>query len=403
MVHTAYIYDALRTPRGKGKADGSLHEVRPALLGAGVLRELQSRHDLDTARVDDVIMGCVTPIGEQGSDVAKTIVQAADWDESVPGLQIDRFCASGLEAVNLAAMKVASGWEDLVVAGGVESMSRVRMGSNGGALTMSDPQLAIHDKAVPQGVGADAIATLGGWRRDDVDRYALQSQQRAHHAQSNGWFDRSVVSVKDSLGLTILERDEFIKPNTTLDILAGLKPSFAEFGKLGYDDVLMSKYPTLTHIDHVHTPGNSSGIVDGASAVLVGSERAGRDLGLAPRGRIVATAVLATDPTIMLTAPAPVAKKCLAKAGLRVSDIDLFEVNEAFASVILRFIREMDISDEILNVNGGAIAMGHPLGATGGMLVGTLLDELERRNLRCGMVVLCVGGGQGIATIIERC
>jgi len=401
MVNTAYIYDAIRTPRGRGKADGSLHEVKPVVLGAGLLRELQRRYDLDTARVDDVVMGCVSPVGEQGGDVAKTIVQYAGWDISVPGVQVDRFCASGLEAVNLAAMKVASGWEDLVVAGGVESMSRVKMGAAGGAW-LNDPGIAIEERSIPQGVGADTIATLDGWKRKDVDDFSLLSQQRAHHAQANGFFDRSVVPVKDRLGLTILEKDEFIKPNTTMEGLAKLKPSFAALGAMGFDEMMIGKYPQLGFIDHVHTPGNSSGIVDGASAALIGSEQAGKDLGLTARGRIVATAVISTDPTIMLSGPGPAAKKCLAKAGLQVTDIDLFEINEAFASVALRFMQDLGIDREITNVNGGAIAMGHPLGATGCMLIGTILDELERRKLKRGLVALCVGGGQGIATIIER-
>ena len=401
MSNTAYIFDAVRTPRSKGKADGSLHGVKPIDLGAGLLRELQSRHQLDTAYVDDVVMGCVTPIGEQGSDVAKMIVQNADWDESVAGVQLDRFCASGLEAVNIAAQKVASGWEDLVVAGGVECMSRVPMGSNGGAMG-NDPGFSLKTGFVPQGIGADTIATLEGWSREDVDTYALESQRRATRARDSGWFDGSVVPVKDCNGLTILERDDFIKPDTTLEALAGLKPSFQMMGQLGFDDVILAKYTTLERVNHVHTPGNSSGIVDGASAVLIGSEKAGKDLGLTPRARIVATAVLSTDPTIMLVGPGPAAKKCLEKAGLGVADIDLWEINEAFAAVPLRYMKDLGIDHEITNVNGGAIAMGHPLGATGAMLVSTMLDELERRNLRRAMLSLCVGGGMGISTIIER-
>ena len=399
--NTAYIYDAVRTPRGKGKRDGSLHEVKSVALGAGLLRELQQRHDLDTSRVDDVVMGCVSPVGEQGGDIAKTIVQYAEWDESVAGVQLDRFCASGLEAVNLAAMKIASGWEELVVAGGVESMSRVPMGAAGGAW-LNDPEVNIKTGAVPQGIGADTIATLEGWDREDVDAFALCSQQRAAHARDSGYFDRSVVPVKDLNGVTILERDEFIKPDSTMEVLGGLRPSFAKLGDMGFDQLMLRKYPQIPQINHVHTPGNSSGIVDGAAAVLIGSEQAGRDLGLVPRARVVATAVLATDPTIMLIGPGPAAKKVLAKAGMTTADIDLFEINEAFASVALRFMRDLEISPEITNVNGGAIAMGHPLGATGAMLVGTMVDELERRNLKRGLVALCVGGGQGIATIIER-
>ena len=401
MSHTAYIYDAVRTPRSKGKPGGSLHEVKPIDLGAGLLRALQQRCDLDTAYVDDVVMGCVTPIGEQGSDIAKMIVQNADWDESVAGVQLDRFCASGLEAVNIAAQKVASGWEDLVVAGGVESMSRVPMGSNGGPMA-SDPAFAAKTGFVPQGIGADTIATLEGWDREAVDRFAMESQRRAAHARDSGFFDRSVVPVVDESGLTILERDDFIKPGTTLEGLGGLNASFEMIGQFGFDDVILRKYPMLDHIEHVHTPGNSSGIVDGSSAVLIGSEKAGKDLGMTPRGRIVATAVLATDPVIMLTGPGPAAKKCLDKAGLKKEDIDLWEINEAFASVALRYMRDLDIDHEITNVNGGSIAMGHPLGATGAIIIGTLLDELERADKEVGLATLCIASGMGAATIIER-
>lgn len=401
MTNHAYIYDAVRTPRSKGKKDGSLHEVKPIDLGAGLLKGLESRHDLDTAYVDDVVMGCVGPVGEQGSDVAKMIVQRADWDESVPGVQLDRFCASGLEAVNMAAQKIASGWEDLVVAGGVESMSRVPMGSNGGAMG-SDPSFQFQTSFVPQGIGADVIANLDGYSREDVDAFAMESQRRAAHARDNGYFDKSVLPVKDLNGLTILQRDDFIKPNTNMEGLASLRPSFELPGSLGFDDVILRKYNTLLKVEHVHTPGNSSGIVDGASAVLIGSEKAGKDLGLTPRARIVATAVLATCPIIMLTGPGPAAKKALEKAGMSPADIDLWEINEAFASVAMRYMKDLDIDHEITNVNGGAIAMGHPLGATGGMLVSVMLDELERRNLKRGMLSLCVGGGMGISTIIER-
>jgi acetyl-CoA C-acetyltransferase len=401
MPNHAFIYDAVRTPRSKGKPGGSLHEVKPVDLGAGLLRALQARHDLDTRYVDDVVMGCVTPIGEQGSDIAKMLVQNADWDESVAGVQLDRFCASGLEAVNIAAQKIASGWEDLVVAGGVESMSRVPMGSNGGPMS-SDPAFAAKTGFVPQGIGADTIATLAGWSREDVDRFAVESQRRAAHARDNGYFDKSVVPVRDEAGLMILERDDFIKPGTTLETLAGLNASFEMIGQFGFDDVILRKYPMLDHINHVHTPGNSSGIVDGASAVLVGSEKAGKDLGLTPRARVVATAVLATDPVIMLTGPGPAAKKCLEKAGMKKEDIDLWEINEAFASVALRYMQDLGIDHAVTNVNGGAIAMGHPLGATGAMLVSIMLDELERRDLKRAMLSLCVGGGMGISTIIER-
>ena len=400
MAH-AMIFDAVRTPRGKGKKDGSLHEVKPVDLLAGLLVRLQQRLDFDPAALDDVVMGVVSPIGEQGSVIAKTAVLKAGWDFRVAGMQINRFCASGLEAVNLAAQKVASGWEDLVIAGGVESMSRVPIGSDGGAWAQ-DPATNMATGFVPQGIGADLIATLAGWGRGDVDRYALSSQQRAAAAQAEGRFDRSVVAVEDEIGLPVLERDEFIKPRTTLEGLAQLKVAFAELGAMGFDAVALMRYPQVERIDHVHTAGNSSGIVDGAAAVLIGSEAKGRELGLTPRGRIVATALSGADPTIMLTGPMPASRKALAKAGLTVEDIDLFEVNEAFAAVPMRFMREMGVPHEKLNVNGGAIALGHPLGATGAMLLGTLLDELERRQLKRGLITLCVGGGMGIATIIER-
>ena len=400
MTH-AMIFDAVRTPRGKGKRDGSLHEVKPVDLLAGLLTKLQKRHGFDPAQLDDVVMGVVSPIGEQGSVIAKTAALKAGWDCRVAGMQINRFCASGLEAVNLAAQKVASGWEDMVVAGGVESMSRVAIGSDGGAWAQ-DPQTNAAIGFVPQGIGADLIATLAGWSREDVDRFALTSQQRAAAAQAAGRFDRSVLSVDDEIGLAILERDEFIKPRTTLEGLGSLKIAFAELGAMGFDAVALARYPQVERIRHVHTAGNSSGIVDGAAAVLIGSEAKGREMGLAPRGRIVATALSGADPTIMLTGPMPATRKVLAKAGLTIDDIDLFEVNEAFAAVPMRFMREMGVAHEQVNVNGGAIAMGHPLGATGAMLVGTLLDELERRNLKRGLVTLCVGGGMGIATIVER-
>ncbi len=400
MVNTAYIYDAIRTPRSKGKSGGALNEVKPVVLASGILKELQERNGLDTSYVDDVVMGCATPVGEQGTDIAKMAVLAAGWDESVPGVQLNRFCASGLEAVNSAAQKVASGWEDLVVAGGVESMSRVPMGSDGGVM-MGDPEFVCNNKTVLQGIGADLIATLGGWTREDVDTFALESQKRAAFARDNGYF-RSVVPVKDRNGLTILDKDNFIKPGTTMEALAGLRASFAQLGGMGADDMALSKYPHVSAINHVHTPGNSSGIVDGAAAVLIGSEKAGKDLGLTPQGRVVATAVTSTDPVIMLIGPGPAAKKCLAKAGLTTADIDLWEINEAFASVAMRYMKDLDIPHEITNVNGGAIAMGHPLGATGAMLVGTMLDELERRGLKRAMLSLCVGGGMGISTIIER-
>jgi len=400
MTH-AMIFDAVRTPRGKGKKDGSLHPIKPVDLLGGLLNQLQKRHDFDPAEVDDVVMGCVSPVGEQGSVLPKTALLKAGWDVRVSGVQINRFCASGLEAVNMGAQKIASGWEDLVVCGGVESMSRVPMGSDGGAWSQ-DPATNAAIGFTPQGIGADLIATLAGWSREDVDRFALTSQQRAAAAQADGRFDRSVLAVMDEIGLPVLERDEFIKPRTTLEGLGALKASFADMGKLGFDAVALARYPQVERISHVHTAGNSSGIVDGAAAVLIGSEAKGKAMGLTPRGRIVATALSGADPTIMLTGPMPAARKALAKAGLSVDDIDLFEVNEAFAAVPMRFMLELHVPHEKVNVNGGAIALGHPLGATGAMLVGTLLDELERRQLKRGLITLCVGGGMGIATIIER-
>ncbi len=402
MNNTAYIFDAVRTPRSKGRMkDGSLAEVKPMELGATLLKELQQRHQFDTAYVDDVLFGCVTPISEQGSDIGKSTAMHAGWDESVAGLQLDRFCGSGLEATNMAAQKVMSGWSNLVVAGGVESMSRVPMASNGGALFF-DPQFKFEQLSVPQGIGADLIATLDGYTREDVDKFALESQKRAAHARDQGYFDRSVVPVKDLNGVTILERDDFIKPKSTLEGLAALKPVFAAMGELGSDDMAITRYPAVQRINHVHTAGNSSGIVDGSAAILIGNEQAKQDLGLTPRARIVAGAVTANDPVIMLTAPGPAAEKCLKIAGMKTSDIDLWEINEAFASVAMRYMRDLNITSDITNVNGGAIAMGHPLGATGAMLISTLLDELERRDLERGMVSLCIGGGMGISTIIER-
>ena len=401
MSNTAFIYDAIRTPRSKGKSSGTLHEVKPIDLGAGLLNALQERNDLDTSYVDDVVMGCVSPIGEQGSDIAKMIVQNAGWDESVAGVQLNRFCASGLEAVNTGAQKVVSGWENLVVAGGIECMSRVPMGSDGGAMT-GDAAFAIQESFVPQGIGADTIATIDGYSREDVDAFAMESQRRAAHARDSGYFDGSVVPVRDKNGLMILERDDFIKPDTNMDILGGLKPSFEMMGSMAFDEIILNKYNTLENISHVHTPGNSSGIVDGASAVLIGSEKAGRDLNLKPRARILAGSILASDPVIMLAGPGPAAKKCLKTAGLTPDDVDLWEINEAFASVALRYMKDLEIDHSITNVNGGSIAMGHPLGATGAMLVSTMLDELERRELKRGMLSLCVGGGMGISCLIER-
>ena len=401
MSNTAFIYDAIRTPRSKGKRDGTLHEVKPIDLGAGLLKELKNRHDLDTTYVDDVIMGCVSPVGEQGANIAKMVAQRAGWDQSVAGFQLNRFCASGLEAVNTAAQKVISGWDQLIVAGGVESMSRVPMNSDGGAM-MSDPEFATEESFVPQGIGADTIATIDGYTRENVDAYALESQKRATYARDNGYFDKSVVPVLDKNGLTILGKDDFIKPNTSMEVLGGLNPSFEMMGTMAFDDIIISKYNKLEKIYHVHTPGNSSGIVDGASAVLIGSERAGKDLGIKARGKFISGAIVASDPVIMLTGPGPSAKKCLKTAGLSVNDVDLWEINEAFASVPLRYMNDLDIDHSITNVNGGAIAMGHPLGATGAVLVSTMLDELERRDLNVGMMSLCVGGGMGISCLIER-
>jgi acetyl-CoA C-acetyltransferase len=398
----AFVYDHLRTPRGKGKAAGSLHEVKPVDLVVGLLDEVKVRNPgLDPARVDDVVLGVVSPIGDQGGDIAKTAALAAGYPDTVAGVQLNRFCASGLEAVNQAASRVRGGFEDLILAGGVESMSRVPMGSDGGAWA-SDPATAFKAGFVPQGIGADLIATLEGWSRDDVDAYAAESHHRAAKAWANGYFSGAIVPVKDVNGLTVLDTDETIRPDTTASSLAGLKASFAQIGAdAGFDDVALEKYHWIERIDHVHHAGNSSGIVDGAALMAIGSEEVGAELGLTPRARIVATAVSGADPTIMLTGPAPAARKALAKAGLEVGDIDLFEINEAFAAVAMRFMRDLDISHEITNVNGGAIAMGHPLGATGAMILGTLIDELQRRDQRRGLATLCVGGGMGIATIVE--
>jgi acetyl-CoA C-acetyltransferase len=395
----AFVFDAILTPRGKGKKDGALYEVKPVNLLAGLLAELQHRNQFDTALVDDVVMGVVSPVGEQGSVIAKVAALKAGWDYRCSGVQLNRFCASGLEAVNLAAQKVRSGWEDLVVAGGVESMSRVPIGSDGGAWAQ-DPETNSATHFVPQGVGADLIATIDGYTRSDVDAFAVESQRRAAHARASGYFANSVVAVKDILGQTILDSDEFIKPQSTLESLGALKPSFEQLGAMGFDAVALAKYPQVERIIHVHHAGNSSGIVDGAAAVLVGSEAAGKLHGLTPRARIVAVAVSGADPTIMLTGPVPAARKALAKAGLSVHQIDLFEVNEAFAAVPMRFMKELHVPHEKVNVNGGAIAMGHPLGATGAMILGTLIDELHRRKLRYGLATLCVGGGMGIATIV---
>jgi acetyl-CoA C-acetyltransferase len=397
------IFDAIRTPRGKGKVNGSLHSTKPVDLVVGLMHETLSRNpELDPSRVDDVVLGCVTPIGDQGADIAKTAAIKAGLPDTVAGVQLNRFCASGLEAVNIAAQKVASGWEDLVLAGGVESMSRVPMGSDGGAWAM-DPETAYDTSFVPQGISADLIATVEDFSRDDVDAYAVRSQERASTAQAEGRFANSVVPVLDINEHVVLDRDEFIRPGTTVETLAGLKPSFAAIGDMGgFDAVALQKYHWVEKINHVHTPGNSSGIVDGASLVVVGNEKTGSELGLRARAKILATAVSGADPTIMLTGPAPASRKALAKAGLTVDDIDLVEINEAFAAVVLRYVKDMGFDLDRVNVNGGAIAMGHPLGATGGMILGTLVDELERQNKRYGLATLCIGGGMGIATVVER-
>lgn len=399
----AFLYDALRTPRGKGKATGALHGVKPISLLTGLIGELRDRHpSLDPARIDDIVLGVVTPLGDQGGVIPRTAALASGLPDTVAGVQIDRFCASGLEAVNLGAMKVRSGWEDLVLTGGVESMSRVPMGSDGGAIAM-DPETAYAARFVPQGVSADLIATIEGFSREDVDSYAVESQHRAAKAWSNGYFARSVVPVRDRNGTVVLDRDEHMRPNATMAEVAALRPSFADLGEhAGFDAVALQRYHWVEKINHVHHAGNSSGIVDGAAIVAIGSEQVGRDLGLTPRARIVSAAITGEEPTIMLTGPAPAARKALARAGMTMDQIDLVELNEAFAAVVLRFMRELDVPHEKINVNGGAIAMGHPLGATGAMILGTLVDELERRDLRYGLATLCVGGGMGIATIIER-
>jgi acetyl-CoA C-acetyltransferase len=403
VANEAYVFDAVRTPRGKGKVNGSLHTTKPVDLVVGLLHELLGRNvALDPARIDDVVLGCVSPVGDQGSDIARTAVLKAGLPDVVAGVQLNRFCASGLEAVNVAAQKVASGWEDLVFAGGVESMSRVPMGSDGGAW-MNDPETNFETSFVPQGIGADLIATIEGLGRDDVDAYAARSQERAATAQAEGRFARSLVPVADLNERVVLDHDEFIRPGTTVETLAKLKPSFAKMGEAaGFDAVALQKYHWLERIEHVHTAGNSSGIVDGASLVAIGSAAAAAELQLQPRARVLATAVTGSDATIMLTGPAPASRKALAKAGVRAEDLDLVEINEAFASVVLRFVRELDLDLDKVNVNGGAIAMGHPLGATGGMILGTLVDELERQDKRLGLATLCVGGGMGIATVVER-
>jgi acetyl-CoA C-acetyltransferase len=401
-VTEAFIYDAVRTPRGKGRASGSLHTVTPMELAVAVLSALRDRNDFDTSLVDDLILGCVEPIGEQGANIARVAALAANYAETVAGVQINRFCASGLEACNIATAKVMSGLAPLAIGGGVESMSRVPMGSSGGAWSQ-DPQVAFHTCFVPQGISADLIATRYGYSREDVDSYAAESQRRAAHAWQQGYFSKSVVPVKDHNGFTILDRDEHLRPDTTLASLSTLEPAFKAQGeKYGFDAVALQRYPELERIEHVHHAGNSSGIVDGASAVLIGNVEIGRRIGLKPRARIRSFASIGSEPTIMLTGPSFAAEKALKLAGMNAADIDLYELNEAFAAVVLRFMEALDVPHDRMNVNGGAIAMGHPLGATGAMILGTLLDELERRDLATGLVTLCVGAGMGTATIIER-
>jgi acetyl-CoA C-acetyltransferase len=396
-----FIYDTVRTPRGKGRKDGALHEVTALELGTQVLKNIRDRNNLDTSKVDDVIFGCVDPVGEQGSNIARIAVLNADYAESVAGVQINRFCSSGLEACNMGAGQIMAGQSDMTIGGGVESMSRVGMGASGGAWA-TDPAIAIKSYFAPQGIGADLIATLDGFSRDDVDSFAVESQKRAANAWKNGHFKKSVTPVKDINGLTILDKDEHMRPETTMQSLAALQPSFAMPGEFAFDAVVQQRYPEVEQMNHVHHAGNSSGIVDGAAAVLMGTKEAGRAQGLKPRARIRAFASIGSEPSIMLTGPSYVTEKVLKRAGMKVADIDLYELNEAFASVVLRYMKVLNIPHEKVNVNGGAIAMGHPLGATGAMILGTVLDELERRNLNTALVTLCVGAGMGTATIIER-
>ena len=397
----AFIYDAVRTPRGKGKSSGSLHEITSLQLATQTLKAIKERNNLDTSKVDDVILGCVTPIGEQGSDIARIAVLNADYSETTAGLQVDRFCASGLEACNIAAAKVMTGEADMAIGGGIEAMSRVPMGSNGGAWA-SNPEIAMKSYFAPQGIGADLIATKYGFSRDDVDAYAVESQKRAARAWKEGRFSKSVIGVKDQLGVTILAHDETVRGDTTMQTLAALNPSFEQMGQMAFDDVVKQRYPEVEKINHVHHAGNSSGIVDGASAVLIGNKVTGDAAGLKPRARIKGFASIGSEPSIMLTGPALVTEKLLKKLGMGVKDIDLYELNEAFASVVLRMMQALDIPHEKMNVNGGAIAMGHPLGATGGMILGTVLDELERTDKETALVTLCVGAGMGTAMVIER-
>ncbi len=398
----AFIFDAVRTPRGRGKADGALHEVTALRLAAQALGAIKTRNNLDPSLLDDVVLGCVDPVGEAGGDIARAAALTAGFGDQVPGVQINRFCASGLDAVNFAAAEVMSGQHEMTIGGGVESMSRVGIGASGGAWPM-DPSLALPSYFMPQGISADLIATKYGFSRDDVDAYAVESQKRAAKAWEEGRFKDSVIAVKDVNGLTILAKDEHMRPSTTMQTLAGLQPSFVQMGEMGgFDAVAVQKHPEIEAINHVHTPGNSSGIVDGAAAVLIGSKEAGKAAGLKPRARIRAFANIGSEPAIMLTGPIPVSEKALKKAGMTKRDIDLWELNEAFASVVLRYMQALDIPHDKINVNGGAIAMGHPLGATGAMILGTVLDELERAGKETALITLCIGAGMGTATIIER-
>jgi len=397
----AYIYDAVRTPRGRGRKDGSLHEITPMQLATQVLEAVRDRNGIDTAYVDDVALGCVAPVGEQGADIARVAAINAGYAETTAGFQVNRFCASGLEAVNLAAAKVMSGEADMAIGGGVESMSRVPMGSDGGAWP-ADPSVAFKSYFVPQGISADLIATKYGHSRDDVDAYAVESQKRAKAAWDDNRFEKSIVPVKDVVGMTALDHDEFMRPETSMQSLGALKPSFVQMGEFGFDNVAIQKYPEIERINHVHHAGNSSGIVDGASAILVGTKEMGEKFGLKARARIKSMASIGSEPTIMLTGPSFAAEKALKRAGMSKADIDVWELNEAFASVVLRFMEALDIDHNDINVNGGAIAMGHPLGATGGMILGTVLDELERSGKETALATLCIGAGMGTATIIER-
>ena len=398
----AYIYDHVRSPRGRGKPNGALHGITPTDLSSQVLGSLRDRNELDTSLVDDVVLGCVTPIGEQGANIARTAVLNADYAETVPGKQLNRFCASGLEAINSAAAQVMSGQSDVVIGGGVECMSRLPMGSDGGSWP-TDPQVASKLHFTPQGIGADLIATLEGFSREAIDHYALESQKRAAHAWDNGYFSNSILPIRNHVGEVVLDRDEHMRPDSTMESLASLKPAFVIPGEQGgFDAVALLRYPEVEFIDHVHTAANSSGIVDGAAAVLLGSAQAGEQMGLKPRARIRSFSSVGSEPTIMLTGPIPATEKVLSRAGMSTSDIDLFELNEAFTSVVMLYMKQLDIPHDRINVNGGAIAMGHPLGATGAMILGTVLDELERRDLSTALVTLCIGAGMGTATIIER-